>query len=208
MRRLKVESTQSSSNGLEKEFWDSNVFQTCISTRSPALRRDVQSTSSKLFLANSGGGIPFLPSAIHGWDYISLKYHEPLLLSTLPTGFQNVCDISGRCIAVARIMGKFSEVGVVRRKCTLWSIEAEASGCDYFMPHRDCLRGRSGPPRISFLDDIIFYIYAYSSALDLAYPGSLGIFVEKIVASHYLKLADFLQTVIEKFNSTSLADKT
>lgn len=77
-----------------------------------------------------GGGIPFLPSAIHGRDYFSLKYHEPLSLSTLPTDFRNLCDVSGRHIAVTKIMGKFSEVGVVRRKCTLWSRKTEAGGWD------------------------------------------------------------------------------
>lgn len=77
-----------------------------------------------------GGGIPFLPCAIHGRDHVSLKYHEPLLLSTLPTDFRNLCDASGRHIAVTRIMGKFSEVGVARRKCTLWSRKTETGGWD------------------------------------------------------------------------------
>jgi hypothetical protein len=43
-----------------------------------------------------GGGIPFLPSSIHGRDHVSLKYHEPLLLSTLPTNFRNLYDTSRR----------------------------------------------------------------------------------------------------------------
>jgi len=76
------------------------------------------------------GGIPFLPSSIHGRDHVSLKYHEPLLFSTLPTDFRNLCDISGRHIAATRIMGKFSEVGVARRKCTFWSTKNEAGGWD------------------------------------------------------------------------------
>ena len=77
-----------------------------------------------------GGGIPFLPSAIQGRDYVSIKYHAPLLLSTLPTDFRNLCDVSGRHIAVTRIMGRFSEVGVARRKCTFWSRKTEAGGWD------------------------------------------------------------------------------
>jgi hypothetical protein len=75
-----------------------------------------------------GGGIPFLPSAIYGRDYVSLKYHEPLLFSTLPTDFRNLCDVSGRHIAVTRLMGSFSNVGVARRKCTFWSRKNEAGG--------------------------------------------------------------------------------
>lgn len=76
------------------------------------------------------GGIPFLPSAIRDRDYVSLKYHEPLLLSTLPNEFRNLCDVSGRHIAVTKIMGRFSEVGVARRKCTFWSRKTEAGGWD------------------------------------------------------------------------------
>ena len=77
-----------------------------------------------------GGGIPFLPSTIHGRDYVSLKYHEPLLFSPLPTEFGNLCEVTGRHIAVTRIMGRFSEVGVARRKCTFWSRKTEAGGWD------------------------------------------------------------------------------
>src|SRR5436853_4315757 len=65
------------------------------------------------------------------------------------------------------------------------------------MPHKDQIRRRSGPPRTSFLDDINFYLRTHSSALDLADPSSLRILVEKIAASHYLKLAEFLQSIIE-----------
>jgi hypothetical protein len=77
-----------------------------------------------------GGGIPFLPSSIHGRDHVSFKYHEPLLLSTLTTNFRNLCDTSGRHIATTRIMGKFSEVGVARRKCTFWSSKNKTGGWD------------------------------------------------------------------------------
>jgi hypothetical protein len=79
-----------------------------------------------------------------------------------------------------------------------------------FMPHRDQIRSRSGPPRTSCLDDINFYLHAHSSALDLADPSSLRIFVEKIVASHYLKLAEFLQSIIEaaQYNLSRRQDLT
>ena len=75
-------------------------------------------------------GVPLLPSANNGRNYVSLKYHEPLLMNPLPTGFQNLCDISGRHIAVTKIIGKFSEVGIARRKCTLWSRENDHGGWD------------------------------------------------------------------------------
>ena len=208
-----------------------------------------------------GGGIPFLPSAIRSRDYISFKYHEPIVLSPLPTGFRNLCDVSGRHIAVTRFMGEFSEVAVARRKCTFWSRKTEGGGWDCksdantlyktgfadsvglivcdppvqrvlteysgrtgynvttspynagyidFVPQKDQIESGSGPPRTSLLDDVVFYIKTHSNALDLTDPDSLRTFVEKITASHYLKLARFIQTVIEKvqFNLSRRQDLT
>lgn len=79
-----------------------------------------------------------------------------------------------------------------------------------FMPHENQMRCRSGPPRTSFLDDIIFYTQNHSKVLNLDDPTSLRIFAEKIVACHYLKLVEFHQTVIEKiqFNLSRLQDLT
>jgi hypothetical protein len=79
-----------------------------------------------------------------------------------------------------------------------------------FMPHRDQIKSRSGPPRTSCLNDIIFYLHTHSSALDLTDPTSPRIFVEKIAASHYLKLAEFLQSTIEvvQFNLSRQRDLT
>ncbi|RYP48747.1 hypothetical protein DL768_005404 [Monosporascus sp. mg162] len=79
-----------------------------------------------------------------------------------------------------------------------------------FMPHKDQIRSRSGPPRTSPLDDIIFYLRTHPSALDLANHNSVRIFVEKIVASHYLKLAEFVQSTIDivQFNLSRQQDLT
>ncbi|KAL4875212.1 hypothetical protein BJY04DRAFT_167406 [Aspergillus karnatakaensis] len=69
------------------------------------------------------GGIPFLASAaIQARDHITMKYHEPLLLSPVPEQFRNFCEASGRHIAVTRILGAFSPVGLARRKCSFWSV--------------------------------------------------------------------------------------
>jgi len=76
------------------------------------------------------GGLPFLPSAVHGRDHVSLKYHEPMVFSTRPTTFRNICEASGRHIATTRLMGRFSEVGTARRKCTFWSRKTESGGWD------------------------------------------------------------------------------
>lgn len=74
------------------------------------------------------GGIPFLPSAVPGRDYVTLKYHQPVVLSCRPDGFRNLCNISGRHIAMTRLLGKFSNVATLRRKCTFWSRRTESGG--------------------------------------------------------------------------------
>jgi hypothetical protein len=196
-----------------------------------------------------GGGLPFLPTAIHGRDYVTLKYHEPLVFSRRPANFRNLCDTSGRHIAATRIIGKFSDVGVLRRKCTFWSrsrgfgsweCEYSSLDLDYLIcvaddigliicdpPIKRILTNYSGQvgyevttspynggyrdfvpqeyqmkcgyraPMTSFLEDISFYLRTHSSTLDLSNPGSLRVFMDKIVASHFLKLAEFLQSTIE-----------
>lgn len=78
-------------------------------------------------ITGENGGLPILPSAIRGREHVAFKYHEPLVLSRCPTGFRCLCDVSGRHIAVTRLLGKFSEVGICRRKCTFWS-RASVSG--------------------------------------------------------------------------------
>ncbi|MCJ1469185.1 hypothetical protein MMC07_007818 [Pseudocyphellaria aurata] len=140
-----------------------------------------------------GGGIPFLPSAICDRGYVSFKYHEPLVLSPTPCGFRTVCEISGRHIAITRLMGKFLDIAAVRRKCTFWSEELDDGGwqclivCDppikriltasgehdvttspynygywdFMRSHRQLAKS-SGPPRTSFLDDLLFYFQAYA----------------------------------------------
>ncbi|KIX02724.1 uncharacterized protein Z518_08666 [Rhinocladiella mackenziei CBS 650.93] len=195
-------------------------------------------------MTGEGGGLPILPSATCQRDHVSLKYHEPLVLSERPTSFRIICDTSGRHIAVTRLMGEFSDVGICRRKCTFWSKKTGVGGwtcliicdppirrilTDYdgrsgkdvltspfasgyldFMPLPNQLRAKCGPPRSSLLDDLLFYLQTHSDAVDLADPSSLRIFVEKIVASHFLKLAEFLQANIDivQFHLSRRADLT
>lgn len=65
------------------------------------------------------------------------------------------------------------------------------------MAQEEQIKSRLGPPRTSFLDDISFYLQTYSSTLDLSDSSSLRVFVAKITASHYLKLAEFLRSITE-----------
>lgn len=63
-----------------------------------------------------------------GRDHIALKYQEAVVFSQRPTGFRCLCDTSGRHIAVTRLLGKLSEVGIARRKCRFWSKTNESGG--------------------------------------------------------------------------------
>ena len=78
---------------------------------------------------DSPGG-PFLPSIAHSRDYVTMNYHEPLLLSPAPINFRNLCDASGRHIAVSRLRGQYSDAVVARRKCTFKSRDTPDGGWD------------------------------------------------------------------------------
>ena len=66
---------------------------------------------------------------------------------------------------------------------------------------RHIAQGQSGPPRTTLLDDIIFYVYHHSDTLDFVTPQSQCLLVQKIIASHFLKLAEYLHMVIEVIQS-------
>lgn len=72
------------------------------------------------------------------------------------------------------------------------------SGYLDFVPLSYQMKTQCGPPRSSLLDDLLFYLKNHSEALETPIvPMSLRVFVDKIVASHFLKLAEFLQTNID-----------
>ncbi|CAO2651292.1 Nn.00g095890.m01.CDS01 [Neocucurbitaria sp. VM-36] len=182
-------------------------------------------------MTGENGGLPTLPSTIADKDHVAFKYHEPLTLSRCPTEFRCVCESSGRHIAITRLMGKFSNIGIARRKCTFWSKTMKDGGwtsliiCDPpirriltnysgivgsdvnttpydngyidFRSLSDQLKVPCGPPRTSLSEDILFYVQNNSDATDSTHPKFLRTFVEKVIASHYLKLARFLQTNVE-----------
>jgi hypothetical protein len=81
-------------------------------------------------LTGERGGLPCLASTVFGRDHVSLKYHEPMTLSTRPSQFRNLCQTSGRHIAITRIMGNLSEVATSRRKCTFWCKSTVSGGWD------------------------------------------------------------------------------
>ncbi|KAL4866209.1 hypothetical protein BDV12DRAFT_138254 [Aspergillus spectabilis] len=179
------------------------------------------------------GGSPFLASsAMHSRDHITMKYHEPLILSPVPEQFRNFCEASGRHIAVTRIMGAFSPIGLMRRKCSFWTRERNTGTgwdclivCDPpvktvrtgysaseaveiktapysggyvdFIPHKEQLKHRTGPPRSSMLENICFYLQTYGYAFDLSDPLSARTILEKIIASHYTLTAKYLRETIE-----------
>jgi hypothetical protein len=79
-------------------------------------------------ITGEGGGLPFLPSAVFDRGHVTFKYHEAMVLSKKPSGFSGLCATSGRHFAVTRLMGELSDVVVVRRKCTYWSMKTESGG--------------------------------------------------------------------------------
>jgi hypothetical protein len=62
-----------------------------------------------------------LPSAMQNRSHMVLKYFEPTVFNETPTTFRLVCGSTGRHIGVSRAYGNFLDVGIVRRKCSIWS---------------------------------------------------------------------------------------
>ncbi|KAK0741408.1 hypothetical protein B0T18DRAFT_354092 [Schizothecium vesticola] len=72
-----------------------------------------------------------LPSAAQASEHRTIKYHEPIGLSRNVQGcFKMCCAETGRHVAVTRVQGRFLDVGVVRRKCTIWRRENHGGGWD------------------------------------------------------------------------------
>lgn len=70
------------------------------------------------------------PGDRRGTGHITLQYFEPLIFNIPPDSFRFVCADTGRHIGVCWSEGDFTEVGIVRRKCTLWEWENEDGGWD------------------------------------------------------------------------------
>ncbi|KAK8050916.1 hypothetical protein PG993_002301 [Apiospora rasikravindrae] len=62
-----------------------------------------------------------LPSSALGQEHFRIKYFELLPLpESLRHTFVLKCALSGRHIAVTRLMGSYLDIGIVRRKCSIW----------------------------------------------------------------------------------------
>jgi hypothetical protein len=72
-------------------------------------------------------GFP-LPSVLRNRDHLVMKYFEPMEFNEAPSSFRLVCASSGRHIGVSRDYGQFSDIGIVRRKCTVASKMRELNG--------------------------------------------------------------------------------
>lgn len=64
---------------------------------------------------------PVLPTVALTREHVTLPYFE---LCSIPASVQNTfklyCGITGRHLGVTRYMGKFSNAGTLRRKCSIW----------------------------------------------------------------------------------------
>ncbi|KAF2156612.1 hypothetical protein K461DRAFT_298658 [Myriangium duriaei CBS 260.36] len=71
-----------------------------------------------------------------------------------------------------------------------------------FTPCDSQLHAPSGPPFTSLLDDISFYIRNHSARLDVNDPLCALLFIEKIIASHFMKTIEFVESTLEKLQWT------
>lgn len=86
-----------------------------------------------------------LPSVVRSRGHVEMKYYEVVTFDTRPTSFRWVCAATGRHIGVSREFrwdnspddefDRFLNVGVVRRKCGVWSRRTGSGGWDCeFLP--------------------------------------------------------------------------
>lgn len=65
-----------------------------------------------------------------------------------------------------------------------------------FIPHSTQLERQVGPSRKSLLEDLFFYFRTYPGFLGSNNPTDFDLFTRKIIASHYMKLSEFILAVI------------
>jgi len=64
---------------------------------------------------------PALPGTARMRQHYTMKYYELVGLPKNAQGeFGVCCAVTGRHIGVSRVKGKFSDVGIMRRKCSIW----------------------------------------------------------------------------------------
>lgn len=74
---------------------------------------------------------PVLPTVAMTREHVTLPYFE---LCSIPSSVQNTfklcCAVTGRHLGVTRYMGKFSDAGTLRRKCSIWKRGGIGKGWD------------------------------------------------------------------------------
>ncbi|KAK4450466.1 hypothetical protein QBC34DRAFT_349219 [Podospora aff. communis PSN243] len=71
-----------------------------------------------------------LPSSVRTAEHLTMKYYELLSLPQKVVNFRMCCAETGRHIGMTRIKGELLDVGVVRRKCTIWNKKYPDGGWD------------------------------------------------------------------------------
>ena len=68
-----------------------------------------------------------LPSLLKSRKHCTMKYFQLFSLPKNVHGcFKMYCEATGRHIGVTRVAGAFSNVGILRRKCSFWTRQTEA----------------------------------------------------------------------------------
>jgi hypothetical protein len=63
-----------------------------------------------------------LPSLLKSREHCTMKYFQLFSLPENARGcFKMCCQTTGRHIGVTRVKGEFSNVGILRRKCSIWT---------------------------------------------------------------------------------------
>jgi hypothetical protein len=87
-------------------------------------------------------GLP-LPSMLRTRTHLALKYYEVMAFDRRPTSFRWVCGTTGRHIGVTRELkweetrdevDQFADVGIVARKCGVWSRRRPGGGWECKRP--------------------------------------------------------------------------
>jgi hypothetical protein len=89
------------------------------------------------------GDAVVLPTMAVAREHFTLKYFE---LFRLPDCLRNTfwlyCAVTGRHIGATRFLGSFSEIGIVRRKCSVWRRQRQSNigwDCKWFPKRLRCL---------------------------------------------------------------------
>jgi len=67
-----------------------------------------------------------LPSIVK--EHVTMKYYEPIYLSEQLRQFRVFCAESGSPVGATRVLGEFTDAGILQRKCSVWRRQRPGDG--------------------------------------------------------------------------------